>query len=956
MNSNLDPIIKLLQSHDESDRKQGIVDLLSSEDPLTVAILNKLAAQDPSVEIRYYARRALDSLIRREEEPPSEPAALPTLKELFEAEDPRTRFEGLKAALQAGTEEALARIREGLGKEPIPQLQASFIIALGRLGSGADIPILAEYLQHGDARIRANAVEALATIGTDEAYTFLVPVLQDEDNRVKSNVIKALQAYGGAPLFELLKSMATESAVWMRDSALYSLIRFKTPQALGLVGQIALNDPLERIREKARKNLEILAVEGNESARAILAQLKSSQAPPSAPEQSIPGIPPPPPVAEVREAPDSIAALLASPEVEKRHWALLKIGQKPSAEDAENLLRALEHETEPLLTGIILAILKNINVPGTFQAIVPFLGSADDRVRANAAEALAAIDSRQASEHLIALLEDPNNRVRANTILALSKDGILDPLEPTTNLANDKREYYRRSALYVISCLRLPAFVPVIARLLEDPDVRVRTLAYDVLLEYDKAGIIQARELRTRADSNIKMQKERDRFFENEFDRMFSGLLQSIRSDEPLKRKTNQIPTPQKEKTAFCQLGKKAESKGVLPTDVREALSRIDAEISRLKAISASLVTSSETKTSAGNLKDGTRDLSESELVRFQLRKSMDRREDLLADAGGTFVKRIATLPANITAALQPELDSAMKNQFILPAATKFSILPSREAAIPEIFDLTLRLYQKHVVAFTLFSGGVTLAGAVVGIVSVFLIVFFAGIHPGLGVLTFLPVAALDFVAAAMLFALWKIMIALMIRHYVTGESPPLKELYDDGKSMIWPMVIVLMKKYGYLTGWLIIAFFFAFPVFCIGFLISNIYMSALFRLAGLLVFIVIYGNRYFPYLLVEPVFVLEQEKTATDHFERAIELFAQTPLKVILLFVFASLMMNLIAGTTVEIFQLASMVTLGTAFDMSLPVGLLGLLSMIFLSPLVFSNLVVYLLILRNEDAARAT
>ncbi|MBP7633774.1 HEAT repeat domain-containing protein, partial [Candidatus Ozemobacteraceae bacterium] len=639
MNGNLDPIIKLLQSHDESDQKQGIVDLLSSKDPLAAAILNKLAAQHPSVEIRYYARRALDSLNRRDEKPPHEPAADFSLKELFEAEDPKARFEGLKAALQAGTEEALAHIREGVGKEPVPQLQASFIIALGRLGSAADIPMLAKYLQHGDARIRANAVEALATIGTEEAYTFLVPVLQDEDNRVKSNVIKALQAYGGASVFELLKSMATESAVWMRDSALYSLALFKTPQALGLVGQIAVNDPLERIRAKAWKYLEALAGEGNDSARAILARLKSSQPPPTAPEQDVPGREPSPPVAEAREASDSIAALLASPEVEKRHWALLKIGQKPSAEDTENLLRALELETEPLLTGIILAILKNIKVPGAFQAIVPFLGSTDDRVRANAAEALAEIDSRQASEHLIALLEDPNNRVRANTILALSKDGILDPLEPTANLARDKRESYRRSALYVISCLRLPTFIPVIAKLLEDPDVRVRMLAYDVLHEYDKAGIIQARELRIRADSNIKMQKERDRFFENEFDRMFSGLLQSIRSDEPLKRTTNQILTPQKEKTAFCQLGKKAESKGVLPAAVLEALSRIDAEITRLKAISASLVTSSKAKTSAGNVKDGTRDMSESELIRVQLRKALDRRDALLADAGGAFVK-----------------------------------------------------------------------------------------------------------------------------------------------------------------------------------------------------------------------------------------------------------------------------------------------------------------------------
>ncbi len=984
MNDNLAAILPLLQSADENDRRQGIIDLIQSGDQLTIPILNKLANEDPSVEIRYYARRALDSLRSQVEKSPEsgveQVADLPTL---FSSDDPKLRFEGLKGALKAGTRDAHILVREGLKRETVPQLQASFVIALGRFGDHGDIDLLAEHLQHADSRVRANAVEALATIGTEECYKYLIPVMQDEDNRVKANVIKALQAYGGAPLFELLKKMAIEGEVWMRDSALFALSRFKTPHALAVIGRIAQSDPLERIREKAREIVKGLAEAGNEAAREVLSQIDSQprDAPPALqaqpprvpppPAQSMPSqeepypafgpappvpVPspietsgPPPALSPREETPGSIPALLRSAEVSDRHWALIRLNQKASVEDGSMLVEVLSQEQEPFLIGMILAILKNIKTESAFGAILPFLGSTDDRIRANAAEALAAINPQEASQHLMPLLEDPNNRVRANTIMALTNDGILDPVESVTRLAEDARDSYRRSALYIVSNLRKSSFVPLLGKLLADPDGMVRSLAFDVLSEYDKAGIAEAKPLKAKIESRIRLEKGRDRFFENTFDQLFSGILQNIRSDQPLARGPG-IPTQQKERAAFIQLARKAESRNLLSPEVKKALAVVDAEIERLDQIARSSVKESGQKVDSGNLAEGTREMSSAELLRLQQRKAISRREDILSEAGGGILKFQGRLPPDQRILLQPELDNAEKNRFFQLPGQDFSILPSEDAEVPEIFDLTLRLYQKHVVFFTLFTAGSVLAAVAGLFVTAFCCGILMGINKiigGFAVLVF-GIGYGVFVLGA--YSMWKIIIALKIKQYVIGEDPAFWTIFDRAKPLVWQLLSLQAQKCLFLFGWALIALIPAGFLAGIGTDIQDIHLSSLFKLAGMLAFIGVFGRMYFSYLLVEPTFIIEGNIPGRDPFFRSVQYFSKDPYRIVLMYIFASIMMSLIGGTTTQILLFLSIVPSGEFL-----LTVIAAMSEIFLTPVVFSNLVIFLLVIRQKKGQTA-
>jgi len=279
----LEKILELLRSPEESERRHGILDLVRSGLPTAVNILSDLAHKDSSLEIRYYARRALDSLKKKALIEAAENLIKPSmqnrgksLSELLGSLDPNIRLEGLKMAFEDADIATLRFIRIGLQRESLPELRAAFITVLGRFGQKADVPQICDYLRDIDPRVRATAVEALSSLGTQPAFFHLVPMLEDVDDRVKMNTIKALEKYGGSSLFSLLQQMALEGEIWMRDSALFGLNYFKIPYSMRVLGEIAETDPEEKLRDKAIDYLRTNARKGSTEAREILAGLGES--------------------------------------------------------------------------------------------------------------------------------------------------------------------------------------------------------------------------------------------------------------------------------------------------------------------------------------------------------------------------------------------------------------------------------------------------------------------------------------------------------------------------------------------------------------------------------------------------------------------------------------------------------------------------------------------------------
>ncbi|NLI78152.1 MAG: hypothetical protein GX442_17175 [Candidatus Riflebacteria bacterium] len=1012
-------LLATLRSPDENERRQAIVELLESQDPQALPLLTQLASQDPSVEIRYYARRAVETLKK------SLPAAPPPaggegrpLADLFASPAPADRFEGLKQALRTPTPEGTALVRQGLAREEVPQLKASFLIAMGRLGGPGDVPALAAGLAAEDARVRANAVEALGTVGGDEAVRRVIPLLQDPDNRVKANVITVLKGFGGASLLELLRRMAAEDEVWMRDSALYALSCFDSPHALALVARMAARDPLERLREKAGQYLRGLADKGNQVAAELLARVAAARAgttpetpvsppspppsrPPSPPSVAEPGpvapprpatVAPAPPGAEAPPLPvailprpaevpektlpapipaapapvpppspagvapagvempvatgaaglgDEIQGLLASDDPGKRQLALLKVSQGATRDPADLplLLAALRRESEGLLLASLITLLKDFRGDGVFEAVQPFLTHADDRVRANAAETLAAIDGPAASPHLLALLEDPNNRVRANTILALAADGILDPVGAVGTMCADPREVFRRSGLYVVSSLPRPGFLPLLQTLLEDTSPRVRGLAFDVVSDFAEAGIPGAAQIKSRVEDRIRMEKGRDRFFENSFDQLFSGLLQSMAAGGGPSRARPEA-SPLQERQALMRLGRKAEQAGLLPVALRDRLAALAKETQRLQALLGDRERQSPPQDPgiAGQAKEA----SERELLRQEIKRAEGRRDSILIEAGGQVLDGAARQTAEARNRLQPELQEAEASRVAGVPTGEFSVLPAADAAIPEIFDLTMRIYQKHVVAFSLVTGGIAFGSGLVLGGGILVVALAMAVHPALGALLILPLLPVALYGGVWAHALWKVTLTLMIQRFVAGQPAPLGETTREAAGLAGPLVWVMARKYLYLAGQGVAAFFIALPV--AGFLVVNngLYGVALVRLGMLVVMAVIFGSRFFPYWLVEPDFVLQGGRPDRDPFESALQVFRDNPGRIIMLYLFASVMMGLISGTTVELFVLLTFLPLGKVV-----VTVVAFFSEIFLMPLVYSNAVILRLML---------
>ncbi len=1071
-------ILTQLQSPDENERRQAIVDLVQSGDPQVCQVLTRLASQDPSVEIRYYARRALDSLKKTREGAGPVTSERP-LAEAFASAEPAQRFDGLKRALRAPSPEGLALVRQGLARETLPQLKASFLVALGRLGAAEDIPVIAASLEDGDPRIRANAVEALATIGGEEAIQRIIPLMQDEDNRVKANVIAALKDFGGGPLLELLRRMAADGEVWMRDSALYALSCFDSPHALALVGRMAAQDPLERLRDKALAHLTAAVERGSSAAAEILARVEAYRAkagapvrppatpapapPPSAvpsptappgvapqtasPPPALPVIPPvtggpapegatdatgaprrgkrdpacpesetaaafhapppampgegarpasgpppaplptpaapvPPPLplspsattaglaspvgggprsvspavspgmgetASGAEAglTESLASLLASPDPGKRQLALLKFAQAKTPADLPALLAAVGRETEPLLLASLLTLLKDFPSPEVFACVCPFLGHADDRVRANAAETLAAIDAPAASPYLLNLLEDPDNRVRANTILALAADGVLDPVPAVVAMCQDPREAFRRSGLYVMSCLPRAGFLPVLGRLLEDTSTRVRTLAFDVIKEYAQANIPGASALKAKIDERIRQEKGRDRFFENAFDQMFSGLLQTVGSGSAAPAGTGKAgspPSPQKERQALLKLGRKAQQAGLLPPALRDRLAALEQEVGRLQNMVEERQARPPGAGPGSDVAGQVREAAELELLRQEVKRAQQRRDSMLVEAGGQLREQGARLPPDARSRLAAELAEAETSQVMVVPTGEFSVLPPPEAGIPEIFDLTMRIYQKHVVVFSLLTGAIMFAGLLILGGAAFVVALASAINPVLGGLLLLPIVPLGVFGALYSYAFWKTILTLMIREYVAGRAPPLGEMARQASALAGPLVWVMGMKYLSLFGFGLVAFMAAIPVGAFHAVVEGLYGKALVRLGILIVFALVFGSRYFPYWLVEPDFILQGGKPGRDPFVAALGFFEKHRGRIVSLYLFSSLMMSLISGTTVELFALMAFLPLGKALVM-----VVAFCSEVFLMPVVYSNAVVLRLMLES-------
>jgi hypothetical protein len=106
------------------------------------------------------------------------------------------------------------------------------------------------------------------------------------------------------------------------------------------------------------------------------------------------------------------------------------------------------------------------------------LNDVDDRVRANAVEAIAELKNERVRALLEKAAKDPHRRVQANALLALHKLGVAEAEKMLLDLSANRSPYSRSAAAWAMGRTGDPVFGEALGWMLGDPDARVRKHAF----------------------------------------------------------------------------------------------------------------------------------------------------------------------------------------------------------------------------------------------------------------------------------------------------------------------------------------------------------------------------------------------------------------------------------------------------------------------------------------------
>lgn len=939
MVEDLNSLARLLISPVPKERQQGIVLAVRGNHSRLANKIAELAGSDPDQETRYLARKGLERLGTDEKEAVAieDQFVAIDIEKLLQAEDPKARFAGLKKILVEKSKTGRFMLLSALADEQLVQLKASMIIGIGHFRNSEDVPFMAQFLKHEDSRIRANCVEALAMIASEEAYRVIVSAMGDSDNRVKANVVKALQEIGGPSLFELLKKMSQDDCVWMRSSAVFAFSKIKSPQSLVALAKVAQNDPEMSIRSSALTVIKKEKEAGNPAAALILSKLQQS-----APEK---GVDTGPVVTQEEFEPGSdgeMLTLLNSNEPTKRYIALAQLAAGEFFKFADNFMAVFSKEQDAFLVSMMLTILREKKLAVAFPRVRVFLTHNDDRVRANAVEALAAIDMTQASESLVPMLLDKNSRVVANAIIGLYPSRKIDVATEVKLMLKQGREAFKHSALYVLSIIREPYALPLLEKLLADYSPRVRDKAYSILSLYANDRVTGSMRLQQEVEKQITLEKNREHFFENSLDKTFASLLKLIKSGDKLEGEQEKKlfeRNPQSEKLAILQLADKCLQHNLFDDRSLEAVHAIDLELQAIgELIEKSRMRPDE---STVPVEECVKNMSEEQLLSIERKSLLARREATMSFFAFDFYGRRFQLDSQVTALMRVELGRVEGSLCSFVPEKRFSMLPYDNAVVSEIFDVTMRLYQKHVYKFSM----VTLRAFFrwVVLASVFTVGLLVFSHLFLPIALAYAIVFTPYLAYKTLGYMveWKIKIALMVHGYIHGNELADDSLHEKSGKQFKNVMGVAIKKNLLLGLWLVIAFFISGTIISAGAVAGEFnLLSSLANMVGALIAVFIFSSVYFKYLLVEPAAILVPDK---DPFATAEDIYRKDRVKIWALFIFATFVMAIVTDTSKQVLVLL-MPVLPAKISTFLVIGL-TVVSDLCLLPIVFSTIVIFVL-----------
>lgn len=468
----------LLSSPFENDRVKVIYYIVKNRLEEYGPTIKKMAAEDESLNVRYYARKAcayFDSLgdekkraeeidSQLEEQKSRKQAIREKINALGDSENPEERILAIKGAIKYRIDGFVEFLMRRLHIETEENVIATLIKAFGYSGDKNCTPVLLKYLKHSNFRIVANAIEAISMLDDERAFAHIIALLNGgRDNRVAANIIDYLKKYDAESAIKLLEEMLGFPSDAMVDSAVFVLCGFKSKKVLPLLEKLK-GHRNQSIVKKVEAAIKAINISGGETlsidalADSLIARDSSS------PEKSI-----------------SDSLVDGKNQEETKISKIRELLAAPAAPASIAALdQILREEKDEYVLAYAVSACSKINAGKNIPVLKKYLAHPNPRIRANAVEALGEIEGIDLHSMLKPLLKDKNNRVRANVIIALKKYPDIDHAAHISEMIKSGDRLMITSSIYAIIQIKNET-IPLLGELVKSGDEEIKERALSAL-------------------------------------------------------------------------------------------------------------------------------------------------------------------------------------------------------------------------------------------------------------------------------------------------------------------------------------------------------------------------------------------------------------------------------------------------------------------------------------------
>lgn len=305
----------------------------------------------------------------------------------------------------------------------VQRLMPRWLLSTG-LSERAKADFVRDFYRRGDARSRRVAVLSLLSQTGEWAGSLLKAISRDPDE-VTARIARfelALRYPLDYPPADLLRrpeaAEASSSATWGRPGSDLTFERYW--------------DAFDDMPDDQRRETGRAVFDGDASAVRLLTRKMGS----SEPEDCLKALRMATLLGLVETFAEHIYRLSHAPQPEVRSAAVAALGHLPGPVSARLLKRALRDDDNRVQANAVEAV-ERAGEPDVVAELLPKLASPDNRVRANAVKALLKLGVREAAVTLLRMLDDPNRLQRISALWLIDHMGLFTLASRVMRLAEN---------------------------------------------------------------------------------------------------------------------------------------------------------------------------------------------------------------------------------------------------------------------------------------------------------------------------------------------------------------------------------------------------------------------------------------------------------------------------------------------------------------------------------------